>query len=844
LRRLAVHLEAQVEARSREAKDAQRDAQAKLLQAQKMEAVGQLTGGVAHDFNNLLTVVLGNATVLRLKAEARGDAQSARRAELIERAAERGGRLAGQLLAFSRKQILQPENVQVHELLRGIQELLLRAAGEQIRLGITSADDLWSCHVDPTQLESAVLNLVLNARDAMPLGVGTIAIRCANEAIEDARAQVLGGVPGDYVRVDVADTGSGIGPELLEKVFEPFFTTKELGKGSGLGLAQVHGFVGQSGGFVDLQSELGRGTTVSLYLPRAAGRGASRSREPEAAPAHGLGRTILLVENQAELRETVTSTLEYGGYRVTAVSDGTAARALLATDEPIDVLFADMGLPGTTGGIELAHAARRIRPDILVLLASGDASDASKALGADLDFDVIGKPYRPDDLLRVLGGLLRDSAVRSETEALLAEVRDRTRPASVSPAADAAERLARGARGRTIRLGVMPFRLIEPRPEHDLSLGLAEEITSALSRFRWISCVASASLAAIDAEPVGETLRWRKLDLDFLLDGTFQSDRGRIRIMARLLDMRASGEVLWAQAFNHDISDLLSLQEQIAAETAAQVGPAVLLREGERAAARPQISATSHELVLRAIPAIYRLDEGGFRQAGEWLEEALRVAPENASAHAWLAHWHLFLVGQGWAHDPHGATRRAGYLAARAIALDPADARCVTVAGHIRGFLHHQAEEAVSLHERALSINPNLALAWCFSGLAHCYLGEHAAAVRRVRHARHLSPYDPHGFFFDTALMLPLMLSGEYEAAADAGRNSIELNPSFSSAYKVHLASLGRLGRTEEAARSRTGLFALEPDFTITKAIERSPLRRPEDLAHYADGLKRAGVPE
>ncbi|MDQ2802023.1 MAG: ATP-binding protein, partial [Pseudomonadota bacterium] len=583
--------------------------------------------------------------------------------------------------------MLQPEDVLISELLQGMHELLVRAAGDSTVVDVLSAEDVWHCRVDPTQLESAILNLVLNARDALPAGLGSITIRCVNETSDDAHAQGSGFFRGDFVRIDVADTGSGIAPELLAKVFEPFFTTKEVGKGSGLGLAQVHGFVGQSGGWVDIESEIGQGTTVSLFLPRVTVVDQAAAANTDAAPEGGLGRTILVVEDEADLRETVCALLENGGYRVLAAADPFGARTLLASGAPIHALFTDVALRGGLSGIELARDARRMRQDLLVLLTSGYASEVLEAHGAAVEFDVVAKPYQAHDLLRVLGALLRGSLAPAETEALLAEVHERPRPPT-----GVAGRRATGTRTNTIRLGVMPFRALDPALQPDLSLGLAEEITTALSRFRWISCIGSASLAAVAGEPLGQSPRWRKLGLDFLLDGTFQYDHGRLRITVRLLDMRGSGDVIWAQRFDGDLTDFLTLQSQIAADTVAQVGPEGLLREGERAAARRLSSPTSYELMLRAIPAIYKLDEYGFRAAGALLEESLRLDPDNAAAHAWLAHWHIFLVGQGWAEDAAAATRHASHLAARAVTLDPGDARCLAIAGHIRGFLHKQAK--------------------------------------------------------------------------------------------------------------------------------------------------------
>ena len=253
---------------------------------------------------------------------------------------------------------------------------------------------------------------------------------------------------------------------------------------------------------------------------------------------------------------------------------------------------------------------------------------------------------------------------------------------------------------------------------------------------------------------------------------------------------------------------------------------------------------TAFDLTLRAIPAIYRLEPAGFHAAGELLAAAAAMEPGNAAALAWWAYWHLFLVGQAWAKDPGGATLRAGELAERAVTLDPGDARALTLVGHVRGFLHKRAEEACALHERALSLNPNLPLAWCFSGLAHCYLGRHEMAIEQIARAQHLSPHDPHAFFFDMALMMPYFLRGEFDKALTLGRRAVELNPGFTSTYKGYLATLGQLGHDQEARRVLARLQGLEPGFSVSNALERSPMTRRADLRLYADGLRRAGLPE
>jgi TolB-like protein len=382
----------------------------------------------------------------------------------------------------------------------------------------------------------------------------------------------------------------------------------------------------------------------------------------------------------------------------------------------------------------------------------------------------------------------------------------------------------------------MPLRALDPSGESDLALALAGEITTGLSRFRGISCIPISAHAA-------EAGGWDGLNLDFLLEGTVQRSAQRVRIMARLTDTGAAGEVIWAHRFDRELIDTLTLQDEIASAIVAQIDPRILVRQGERATARRADNPTPHDLVLQAIPAIYRMDANGFHNAGALLEAAVTEDPANAAAHAWYAYWHLFLVGQGLAADPEAATSRAADLARRAVTLDSGDARSLTLAGHVRGFLAHHAEEACTLHARAIALNPNLALAWCFFGLAQCYRGNHREALRLIRQSMHLSPYDPHLFFFDMALTMPHLLLGEYEVAVEVGRRSIELNPGFTSTYKGQLSALGHLGREREAEVIRTRLLELEPGFTVAQAVARSPLSRQADLDVYAEGLRRAGLP-
>ncbi len=801
--------------------------------SQKMEALGRLTGGIAHDFNNLLTVVLGNATALRVGAEARGDLQGAQRAETIERAAERGGRLASQLLAFSRKQMLRPETVSAYRVISAMIDLLTMASGDTVRIRLQADRGLWNCRIDVGQLESAILNLVLNAREAMPDG-GNVAIECQNHKSSGSSMPGKAHAPGDYVRVDVKDTGCGISPDLRDKVFEPFFTTKPFGQGSGLGLSQVHGFAGQSGGWVELQSSVGAGTTVSMFLPRAKGRDAV----PPKAPVPGIA--IVVLEPDPDLLKNACETLTQAGYETLAAANASVALAYLVSGQRIQLLVTEADLPGGICGIELARSARQVHPGLRVLVVSKGMQVLSK------HFDFLPKPYRPADLANVVGAVLTSDTFSVETEKLLADARVNAAsgggfPAEPRPSDASSEPIASGG---TIRLGVMPFKTIGAGTDRAFSLGLAEEITAAFSRFRAITCVASASVGALADEPPGGSDLWKTLNLDFLVQGSLRTRGREVRVILRLIDMRGSGEMSWGQRFDSPMPDLLNLQDRIAREVAAQVVPEVIVWEGQEASIRPLVNPTAYHLLLRAIPAVYRLDEAGFRGAGALLEQALAISPSSAGCHSWLAHWYLFLVGQGWAQDRAKAAERAEYLSQQAIILDPGDARGFTVAGHVRAFLHKDAQGALWLHDRAIALNPSLAMAWCYSGLAHSYLGRQAEAIGRIQHAQQLSPYDPHRFFFEMALGMPYLLTGQYAKAASAGRRACDLNPGFSSSYKGLLAALGHLGATTEAAKVLERLMRLEPAFSIRNALEGSPLKLQEDLIRYVEGLRRAGVPE
>ena len=372
--------------------------EAQLQQAQKMEAVGQLTGGVAHDFNNLLTVILGNLQLLERRVE--GDARIQKRVRRASDAALRGADLTKRLLAFSRRQVLEPEVVGLDGLVAGMDDLLRRTLGEAIEIKTALADELWPATVDRHQLESALLNLAINARDAMPSG-GKLTIETANSRLEDeyvARHAYV--VTGDYVMLAVTDTGTGMSPEVIEHAFEPFFTTKGAGKGSGLGLSMVYGFVKQSRGHVNIYSEEGHGTTVKLYLPRA--KPGDEAVAEEAAPevvVRSEGETILVVEDDAAVREIAVALLEDRGYRVLEAGDGRTALGVLDEHPDIDLLLTDVVMPGGMGGPDLARNARERRPDLKVLYTSGYTENAIVHGGVlDEGVEMIGKPYQTEEL--------------------------------------------------------------------------------------------------------------------------------------------------------------------------------------------------------------------------------------------------------------------------------------------------------------------------------------------------------------------------------------------------------------------------------------------------------------
>ncbi|HUK00003.1 MAG TPA: PAS domain S-box protein [Stellaceae bacterium] len=368
----------------------------RLRQAQKMEAIGQLTGGVAHDFNNLLTVIFGNLETLQRRLPEKDDDDLRRLVEGAIRGATRAAQLTHRLLAFSRRQPLEPKPVNLNRLVAAASELLQRTLGERVAVETVLGAGLWWVQVDPSQLESALLNLAVNARDAMPEG-GKLTIETANTYLDEAYAAGQDDLaPGQYVLLAVSDTGTGMSKEIIVRAFEPFFTTKAPGEGTGLGLSQVYGFIKQSGGHVKIYSEPGEGTTVKLYLPRLAtapGQGESAEIGP-VAPMARRGETILVVEDDDDVRAHSVDILRELGYRVIAAPDGPSALRILESEPEIRLIFTDIGLPGGLNGRHLAEEARRRYPALRVLYTTAYARNAILHQGRlEPGVDVVLKPF-------------------------------------------------------------------------------------------------------------------------------------------------------------------------------------------------------------------------------------------------------------------------------------------------------------------------------------------------------------------------------------------------------------------------------------------------------------------
>ncbi|MEE4210383.1 MAG: PAS domain S-box protein [Parvularcula sp.] len=389
--------------------------EAQLVQAQKMEAIGQLTGGIAHDFNNLLQVIGGNLELLKTDPDI--DDKNAERVSNAMSGVERGAELAAQLLAFGRQQPLSPEPVNIGRVIRGMDDMFRRTLGETVQIETIVGAGLWNCLVDPRHLENVLLNLVINARDAMS-GEGKLTVEAGNASLDDEYIQSNPEAKaGQYVMLCVTDDGCGISEDHLGKVFEPFFTTKETGKGTGLGLSMVFGFVKQSEGHIAIYSELGEGTTVRIYLPRTRAEEPSGRRQSDLVMAPGNGEVILVVEDDEEVRATVMEMLSTLGYQVIEAENADAALAIVNCGISIDLLFTDVVMPGDLKSTDLARMAQKRLPDLGVLFTSGYTQNAIVHAGRlDEGVELISKPYSAERLSQKIRSVLSRSGGRADRQ--------------------------------------------------------------------------------------------------------------------------------------------------------------------------------------------------------------------------------------------------------------------------------------------------------------------------------------------------------------------------------------------------------------------------------------------
>lgn len=376
-----------------------------LRQSQKMEAVGQLTGGLAHDFNNLLTGIGGSLEMMQVRMPQGRTAEIERYVLAAQGAVKRAATLTQRLLAFSRRQTLDPRTTNVNRLLAGLEDLIRQTIGPGIALDVVGASGLWPTFIDPHQLENAVLNLCINARDAMPNG-GKLTIETANRWLDDRAARKQDLPVGQYVSVCVTDTGTGMTPEVITRAFEPFFTTKPLGDGTGLGLSMVYGFARQSGGQIRIYSEVGHGTTMCIYLPRQAVDCIDDAEATFHVPVEQAsdGKVILVIDDEPTIRMLITELLTEAGYSVLEAPDGPTGLRVLNSDARIDLLVTDVGLPAGMNGRQVADAARVSRPDLMVLFITGYAENAVVSGGLDKGMYVLSKPFPMD----ILAGRIRD----------------------------------------------------------------------------------------------------------------------------------------------------------------------------------------------------------------------------------------------------------------------------------------------------------------------------------------------------------------------------------------------------------------------------------------------------
>jgi DNA-binding SARP family transcriptional activator/TolB-like protein len=501
---------------------------------------------------------------------------------------------------------------------------------------------------------------------------------------------------------------------------------------------------------------------------------------------------------------------------------------------------------GAVPSVETQQLAREIRGGLPIdeaiavtlvekPLIAGDVSyPATSMMVPDVRFDLLSQRFRGN---RAADGLVpfRATAEKGAKSGVGA--------GDLLPKPKAASGMASATGYRPICLGVVSFRLIAADSvAESLAAALEHELTTSLSRLSWLRIVSSAALRTFLLDDDLNQVARGKHGVDLLIDGSVQVVGDRLRVTLQLVDLRDNDRIVWGRRFDRDDGDCLSMQDWIASVATAQIDSEVFRLEILRAQEDRIEGASAADLVLCSLPFI-RLEYPSFMKAGVYLSRAISAEPDYAPAYAWSALWHAFLFGQGWARNPVASMEKSVSFAERAITLDPFDARALTIAAHVRAFLQKRLEDAAVLHERALSVNSNLALAWTLSAVTHSYLGDTQEAERRIGRRDLLSPMDTLASLFDSSRTLIHVLRGDYKAAAVAGRITTGITPGLSSAFKPYIAALGYLGCVEEASAAREKLLAIEPGFTVDRYVDTSPLQRKADRDRVVEGLRLANVP-
>jgi DNA-binding SARP family transcriptional activator/Tfp pilus assembly protein PilF len=396
------------------------------------------------------------------------------------------------------------------------------------------------------------------------------------------------------------------------------------------------------------------------------------------------------------------------------------------------------------------------------------------------------------------------------------------------------------AHHRRLRLGVLPFLATRARDDQNLALSLSQEIAAGLARFRWFDVIAPASLARKPSAHLSENLLKQK-EPDYIVDGAISGNGKRFQISVRLLDVTQFASPVWSDRFELAIDELHQLDERVTARIVGRIDPVILFIEG-RPKRRKDYGATG--LLLRAMPLMYSMERDKYEEAGELINRALKIDPDNAMVLAWGAHWQVYHVGQGWSRDPAQGFATAQKYALAAIRLDPENAEALGIYGHVCSFLEKDFDTALHYFERALRVNPNLAFVWSLSALTYCYVGEPDIALERLERHRDLTPIEPYPALFDNPYAIAYLIKRDYEQAAVFGRRVTKSRPEFVNGYKPLIAALGHLGRTDEANSYVTKLLSLEPKFTVERFGQVYPFKHASDREHYMTGLRLGGVPE